>query len=34
MKTKVETTVKAPIDQQRDGCQAIMNNFARHVEGR
>ena len=21
------------VDQQRDGCQAILNNFARHVEG-
>lgn len=23
-----------PVDQQRDGWQAILNNFARHVEGR
>ncbi len=32
MKNTVETTVDAPIEQQRDGWQAILDNFARYVE--
>ena len=37
-KTKVTTTFDAeeqnPIDMQRDGWQAILNNFKRHVEAK
>jgi hypothetical protein len=32
MNITVETLVNAPIDQQRDGWQAILNKFAKHVQ--